>query len=79
MERLAIPVLIVSIVYAFMTADIVSEGHIGVYYRGAALMKGIVGPGLHFKFPFLTSLHEVQITIQTDEVRNIPVRKKNLK
>lgn len=51
----------------------VEEGHIGVYFRAGALLKGTTGPGLHFRLPFLTRYEPVQITMQTDKVTNIPV------
>eukprot|EP01028_Stygiella_incarcerata_P007460 TRINITY_DN308_c0_g1_i1.p1 TRINITY_DN308_c0_g1~~TRINITY_DN308_c0_g1_i1.p1 ORF type:complete len:404 (-),score=130.37 TRINITY_DN308_c0_g1_i1:178-1389(-) len=50
----------------------VEEGHVGVYYRGGALLKRIEEPGFHFKFPFIDHVENVQITAQTDSVRNIP-------
>mmetsp|Transcript_30293 Transcript_30293/g.34533 ORF Transcript_30293/g.34533 Transcript_30293/m.34533 type:complete len:330 (-) Transcript_30293:157-1146(-) len=50
----------------------IPEGHIGIYYRGGALLDGVTGPGYHFKMPFVTQHHAVQVTIQTDKVTNIP-------
>eukprot|EP00051_Salpingoeca_urceolata_P022383 m.363839 g.363839 ORF g.363839 m.363839 type:complete len:297 (+) comp19963_c0_seq62:2645-3535(+) len=50
----------------------INEGHIGVYYRGGALLKETNSPGFHVMFPFLTSVRQVQITMQTDEVVNVP-------
>lgn len=50
----------------------IEEGHVGVYYRGGALLYGTSGPGFHLMFPFLTSVKSVQTTMQTDEVKNIP-------
>ncbi|CAN0029924.1 unnamed protein product, partial [Discosporangium mesarthrocarpum] len=50
----------------------VREGHVGVYYRGGALMSRVTEPGYHTQIPFLTSMAEVQVTVQTDAVRNIP-------
>jgi len=54
------------------TSHVIREGHIGVYYRGGALLEGYTEPGLNFKLPFITSYEEVQVTIQTDSVKNIP-------
>jgi len=51
---------------------VVNEGHIGVYYRGGALLDTYTEPGLHWKMPYITTYEEVQVTIQTDSVRNIP-------
>ena len=35
-------------------------------------MDGTTGPGYHFRFPLLTNYRQVQITLQTDEVKNVP-------
>lgn len=50
----------------------IDEGHIGVYFRGGALLLATSGPGFHLMLPFLTSFKSVQTTMQTDEVKNIP-------
>jgi len=50
----------------------IEEGHVGVYYRGGALLKSTSGPGFHIMTPFITSFISVQTTMQTDEVKNIP-------
>jgi len=50
----------------------VSEGHIALYFRGGALLKETAGAGYNIKIPYLTTYEEVQVTIQTDAVRNIP-------
>eukprot|EP01137_Pigoraptor_chileana_P002957 Opistho-2@42489 len=50
----------------------VEEGHVGVYYRGGALLSAISKPGIHFMLPFITTHKSVQVTLQTDEVRNVP-------
>jgi len=43
-----------------------------VYYRGGALLSTVSGPGFHFQIPFLDSVEEIQVTLQTDSVRDIP-------
>lgn len=48
------------------------EGHVGVYYRGGALLSNVSEPGFHMMIPFLTSYRSVQVTLQTDEVKNVP-------
>ncbi|XP_028654648.1 erlin-2-B-like [Erpetoichthys calabaricus] len=69
---------IASLVLAFLAAALFSslhkieEGHIGVYYRGGALLTTISGPGFHLMLPFITSFRTVQTTLQTDEVKNVP-------
>jgi len=50
----------------------IREGHVGLYWRGGALMEIISEPGLRWKLPLLETHAEVQITIQTDSVSNIP-------
>jgi hypothetical protein len=67
-------VLFISIAIALGTYKIVPEGHIGIAYKGSALVEGTLSPGIHFKVPFLTTMHPVQVTVQTDQVSNIPVK-----
>lgn len=50
----------------------IDEGHVGVYYRGGALLSEISHPGFHMRVPMLTSYRSVQTTLQTDEVINVP-------
>ncbi|XP_040873329.1 erlin-2-B isoform X2 [Glycine max] len=50
----------------------VPEGHVGVYWRGGALLKTITEPGFHLKMPFITQYEPVQVTLQTDMVIDIP-------
>jgi regulator of protease activity HflC (stomatin/prohibitin superfamily) len=50
----------------------VPEGHVGIYYRGGALLTSVTSPGYHVMLPFLTTVKIVQTTLQTDEVKNIP-------
>uniref|UniRef100_A0A4W6E8M8 ER lipid raft associated 2 n=1 Tax=Lates calcarifer TaxID=8187 RepID=A0A4W6E8M8_LATCA len=50
----------------------IDEGHIGVYYRGGALLTTTSGPGFHLMLPFITTYKSVQTTLQTDEVKNVP-------
>nr|POF25935.1 erlin-2-b [Quercus suber] len=50
----------------------VPEGYVGVYWRGGALLKMITDPGFHLKLPFITHYEPVQVTLQTDQVRDIP-------
>ena len=33
----------------------IEEGHVGVYYRGGALLKTIANPGFHMMIPLLTT------------------------
>ncbi|GAB2214489.1 hypothetical protein Drorol1_Dr00018840 [Drosera rotundifolia] len=50
----------------------VPEGHVGVYWRGGALLQTITNPGFHVKLPLITSFEPIQVTLQTDMVRDIP-------
>ncbi|KAM0996821.1 hypothetical protein ACFX2I_006733 [Malus domestica] len=50
----------------------VPEGHVGVYWRGCALLKTITDPGFHLKLPLVTHFEPIQVTLQTDQVRDIP-------
>ncbi|XP_051979344.1 erlin-2-like isoform X1 [Xyrauchen texanus] len=50
----------------------IEEGHVGVYYRGGALLTATSGPGFHLMLPFITTFKSVQTTLQTDEVKNVP-------
>jgi len=50
----------------------IEEGHVGVYYRGGALLDTTSNPGFHMMVPFLTTFRSIQVTLQTDEVKNVP-------
>ena len=50
----------------------IPEGHVGVYWRGGALLDRVTGPGYHTMLPIVTSYAAVQTTVQTDKVMNIP-------
>ncbi|KAA8529349.1 hypothetical protein F0562_033852 [Nyssa sinensis] len=50
----------------------VPEGHVGVYFRGGALLKTVTDPGFHLKMPLITHFEPIQVTLKTDLVRDIP-------
>eukprot|EP00080_Pristionchus_pacificus_P010769 PDM70789.1 erl-1 [Pristionchus pacificus] len=50
----------------------IEEGYVGVYYRGGALLSKVSSPGYHIMTPFITSFRSVQVTLQTDEAKNVP-------
>jgi len=50
----------------------VDEGHVGVYWRGGALLNRVTQPGWHLKLPFVDTMENVQVTMQTDKVTEIP-------
>ncbi|XP_028761932.1 erlin-2-B-like [Neltuma alba] len=49
----------------------VPEGHVGVYWRGGALLKTITEPGFHLKMPWVTQYEPVQVTLKTNMVTHI--------
>lgn len=36
------------------------------------MLNSWTDPGLHFMIPFITKYHQIQVTLQTDQVTNIP-------
>jgi len=50
----------------------VDQGYMAVYYRGGALLSETAGAGYNLMFPGLTQMAQIQTTIQTDEIRDIP-------
>eukprot|EP00455_Lapot_gusevi_P056950 TRINITY_DN9566_c0_g1_i2.p1 TRINITY_DN9566_c0_g1~~TRINITY_DN9566_c0_g1_i2.p1 ORF type:complete len:326 (+),score=92.54 TRINITY_DN9566_c0_g1_i2:64-1041(+) len=50
----------------------VQEGCVGVYFRGGALLDKTTEPGYHFMVPFVDEFTNVQVTMQTDKVQDIP-------
>lgn len=55
-----------------LTLHKVSEGHVGVYWRGGALLTHVSEPGFQLKMPYITTMEEIQVTVQTDAVTGIP-------
>ena len=43
-----------------------------MYWRGGALLNTITEPGFHLKMPLITQFEPIQMTLQTDQVRDIP-------
>lgn len=70
----AVLAVVIGTMALFLHASIhkIEEGHLGVYYRGGALLTSPSGPGYHIMLPFITSYRSVQTTLQTDEVKNVP-------
>jgi len=50
----------------------INEGHVGVYWRGGALLSHVSHPGFNLKAPLVTSLAQIQVTVQTDSITDIP-------
>jgi len=67
----AVAVVVLAMTFNFAIHKI-EEGHVGVYFRGGALLSAITFPGYHLMFPFLTTYRSMQTTLQTDEVKNVP-------
>ncbi|XP_050523993.1 erlin-1-like [Daktulosphaira vitifoliae] len=65
-------ILLVTAILTHFCIHKVDEGHVAVYYRGGALLSQISHPGYHIMMPFLTTFRSVQVTLQTDEVKNVP-------
>jgi regulator of protease activity HflC (stomatin/prohibitin superfamily) len=63
-------VLVLSVVYTGLYR--IEEGYVGVSYRGGKLLTDLAEPGYHVKLPLLTTVDQVQVTLQTDAVKNIP-------
>ena len=55
--------LVIALIFLQSGFHIVQEGHVGIYFRGGALLDSITEPGYHFKFPFFTSFENVQVTV----------------
>lgn len=71
-----LPIFILGALLFFLLAGGVhkiDEGHIGLYWRGGALIQGHTEPGYHVMIPLVTSYANIQISVQTDRVENIPV------
>lgn len=66
--------VIVAVAVLSMSLNVhrIEEGHVGVYYRGGALLSTVSKPGYHFMAPFVTTMVPIQVTLQTDEVTNVP-------
>lgn len=56
----------------FSSVHTIDEGYVGVVFIFGSLSENILDPGLHFTMPFISYVSEVQVTIQTDYVRNVP-------
>lgn len=67
-----ISLLVATVFVILLTVHQVDEGYRGVYWRGGALLSAVTRPGFHMKMPFITTMSQVQVTVQTDSVTNIP-------
>ncbi|KAJ7569984.1 hypothetical protein O6H91_01G102400 [Diphasiastrum complanatum] len=79
LAMIAVSILLIAMLVPFMIGGTnleivhqVPEGHVGVYWRGGALLKTTSSPGFHLMIPLLTRYEPIQVTIQTDQVKDIP-------
>ncbi|KAJ7569980.1 hypothetical protein O6H91_01G102200 [Diphasiastrum complanatum] len=77
LAMIAVSILLIAMLVPFMIGGTnleivhqVPEGHVGVYWRGGALLKTTSSPGFHLMIPLLTRYEPIQVTIQTDQVVN---------
>ena len=64
--------LVLAMSIVFMGLYRVEEGYVGISYRGGKLLTDLAEPGYHVQLPLLTTVDQVQVTLQTDAVKNIP-------
>ncbi|KAL0274891.1 UNVERIFIED_CONTAM: hypothetical protein PYX00_002921 [Menopon gallinae] len=62
----------ISVIILSCSLHRLEEGNVGIYYRGGALLSNVSQPGFHMMIPFITTFRAVQVTLQTDEVKNVP-------
>ena len=57
----ALMVILVAVVaYTFTFGiHVISEGYVGVYYRGGKLLNSVTGPGYNVRNPYLTTYEQV--------------------
>mmetsp|Transcript_8413 Transcript_8413/g.16504 ORF Transcript_8413/g.16504 Transcript_8413/m.16504 type:complete len:343 (-) Transcript_8413:193-1221(-) len=63
---------VVGVLVLSLSIHQVDEGYRGIYWTGGKIQEGTSLPGFHLKMPFITSFAQVQISLQTDRVTNIP-------
>lgn len=50
----------------------ITEGHVGIYKNYGVLSPTLSDPGIHFMIPLIATVEEIQTSIQTDAVTDIP-------
>ncbi|KAJ9436021.1 hypothetical protein DIPPA_55174 [Diplonema papillatum] len=68
----AVAVIPVLVMFMMQAVSIVNEGYVGVVMRGGALQEYYLEPGTGLKLPFLDTVEEVLVRVQTDSVSRIP-------
>jgi len=71
-KTIALGILGFALVVLLLGTHIVEEGHVGMYWVGGALLEMQTDPGIRWMVPFITKFADVQVTLQTDTVTNIP-------
>lgn len=66
-----IVVCVVTVLSLLSSVHVVEERHVGVYYRGGALLPEVTQPGYHLMLPFITQHYDVNISFQTDNVTDV--------
>jgi len=67
-----IGVLVASQLFLLPSLISVEHGYRGLTNRGGHLLKTTIEPGYNLKYPMIDSVQQVQVTMQTDKVTNIP-------
>lgn len=60
---LVVSLLVPAFIMLFNGIHMVEEGHVGIYFRGGALLDEITEPGYHVKLPLVTTVENVQVTV----------------
>jgi regulator of protease activity HflC (stomatin/prohibitin superfamily) len=67
-----VPALLLALVVVFNGLHQVPEGHVGLYWSGGALQNTVSQPGWRVKLPLVSQVVNMQVTLQTDTVTDIP-------
>ncbi|KRW99626.1 hypothetical protein PPERSA_03427 [Pseudocohnilembus persalinus] len=64
---------IVVLIFILLNGTIqINEGNVGVMYRFGKLQENLLKPGFHLVIPFINDIQQVQVSIQTDQIKDIP-------
>lgn len=55
----------VSATVLFNGVHLVTEGSVGAYWQGGALLNVLTEPGYHWRMPYVTTFSNIQTTMQT--------------
>jgi len=65
-------ILVALLMISLLGLHKVDEGHVGMYYMGGKLLDEFAEPGFHLMVPGLMTVSNIQVTLQTDTVTEIP-------